>query len=122
FTSMPEYKNADRDALKYAVRFRKKDKDLAFFDAHEDYWRELNTYAMDAGQHWYDLGNYSKARMIFTRMTDYDPDNPGAWQMLALCQSKTRMLKEAELSMMKFHEALAKAEAEDPELRTLAKD
>ena len=122
YTSQDEWKRADREALKYAVRYRKKDKHDEFFKAHEDYWRELNTYAMDAGMSWLEQGNVSKARMIFNRMVGYDPGNPGAWQMLALCQSMNRQHREAEESMEKFHEALAAAEQKDPELRYLSSD
>ncbi len=122
FTSQPEYKNADREALKNAVKFRKKDKDMEYFNHHEDYWRELNTYAMDAGMNWFGSEKYSKARMIFSRMVGYDPHNPGAWQMLALCQSKINNQRGAAESMEKFHEALEVVKEEDPELRSLAED
>lgn len=119
FTSQDEYKKADREALKYAVKFRKKDKELEYFNNHEDYWMELNKYAMDAGMNHYEQGDYSKARMIFSRMVGYDPKNPGAWQMLALCQANGRMMRDAKESMEMFHKTLAAAEQEDAELNSL---
>ncbi len=122
FTSQEEYKKADRDALKYAVKYRKKDKDLAYFHVHEDYWRELNKYAMDMGMLWYDQGEYSKARQIFSRMVGYDPQNPGAWQMLALSQARGRMLRDAKESMATANELLEEVKAGDPDLGTLTKN
>jgi tetratricopeptide (TPR) repeat protein len=122
FTSQEEYRKADRDALKYAVKYRKKDKDLAYFHVHEDYWRELNKYAMDMGLMWYDQGEYSKARQIFSRMVGYDPQNPGAWQMLALTQAKARMLRDAKESMATAQELLETARSKDPDLGSLTKN
>jgi tetratricopeptide (TPR) repeat protein len=119
FTSQPEYKNADREALKYAVRYRKKDRDLEHLSAHEDFFRELNTHAMDAGMHWFEMEQYAKARMIFSRMVGYDPENPGAWQMLALCQTKSRNERDAAASMQRYQEVLATVQEEDPRLGRL---
>ncbi len=122
FNTDPDYKKADREALKYAVKFRKKDKENEHFSAHEDYWRELNSYAMESGMNWYEQEKYPKARMIFSRMVSYDPSNPGAWQMLALCQARSRMMRDAQESMQHALEAYEQVKAEDEDLRTLTED
>lgn len=105
FYSQHEYRFAERDALKYAVRFRKKDKDMAYFNNYEDYWMELNTKAMESGINHYQLGEYSKARRVFDRMVAYMPENAGAWRMLALCQERMNMLRDAEESRKEFAKA-----------------
>lgn len=106
YTSQHEYRNADRDALKYAVRFRKKDKTGEHFHHHEDYWAELNTVAMEAAINHYEAGDHTKAKRIFDRMVGYMPENPGAWRMRALCQEKARQLREAQESHKGFAEAM----------------
>ena len=49
---------------------------------------------------------YSKAKSQFQRMTRYNPENPGAWAMLALTQKKMKAARDAKESTEKFHEAL----------------
>lgn len=105
YTSDPEFKNAHRDALKYAEKFRKKDKQNAYFANYEDYWSELNTSAMGAGLAHLDLEEFSKAKREFDRMTGYQPENAGAWQLLALAQLKMRLAREAKESMAAFNKA-----------------
>ena len=107
YTSQPDYKYAERDALKYAVKYRKKDKNLEFFNNYEDYWAELNTVAMDGGFYYMDTQGYSKAKRQFQRMVGYDPMNAGAWQMLALSQFKMNLQRDATESLKHYDEALA---------------
>ena len=99
YTSQHEYRFADREALKYAVRFRKKDKEDAFVHNYEDYWMSLNTQAMEMAGHHMDMGDHSKARRIYARMVGYMPENPGAWQMLALSQIHLRMHRDVAETM-----------------------
>jgi len=113
-----EYRFADRDALKYAVRFRKKDKDLEYFNNYEDFWMELNTKAMESGINHYQMGDYSKARRIFDRMVAYQPENAGAWRLRALCQERMRLVRDAELSRKEF----AKAYEAIPDIQRLPAD
>lgn len=101
-----EYRFAERDALKYAVRFRKKDKDLAYSNNYEDFWMELNTKAMESGMNHYQMGEYGKARRIFDRMAAYMPENAGAWRLRALCQERMNMKRDAEESRKAFAKAL----------------
>jgi tetratricopeptide (TPR) repeat protein len=105
YTSQREWRRADRDALRYAKRFRKKDKHLEFFHEYEDYWEELNTMAMETGLMYLEMGDDSKARRRFDAMVDYYPENPGAWQMLALAQQKLNLYRDAKESMERFHVA-----------------
>jgi len=108
YQEMDEYKKADRDALKWAEKYRKKDKNLEFFNNYEDYWSELNTMAQETGMNYYEAGpkEMSKARRYFDSMTSYYPENPGAWLMLALTQYNSNMAKDADESLVKYKEAL----------------
>lgn len=103
----PEYRHAERDALKFAVRFRKKDKHNEFFPNYEDFFMALNERAMESGLNHYEMGHFSKARRIFDRMVDYMPENAGAWRMKALCEEHLRLHRDAEESLEGFQQAYA---------------
>jgi hypothetical protein len=108
YQEMEDYKKADRDALKWAEKYRKKDKDKEFFDNYADYWSELNTMAQESGLNDYESGakGMSKARHQFDAMTGYYPENPGAWLMLALTQYNTNLAKDGDESVKKYKEAV----------------
>lgn len=103
-----DYPKASVDAMKYAVKFRKKDKTNEYFRNYEDYWTELNTMAQESGEnHLDDPKGLSKARQTFTYMTQYNPENPGAWLMLAVAQYRNNLAKEGDLSVKEFQKAYA---------------
>jgi tetratricopeptide (TPR) repeat protein len=107
YTSQRDYRFADRDALKYAALYRKKDKKKEYFDRFEDYWSELNTYAMGSGIAFFEMGDYSKARRVFDRRVVYMPENAGAWRMRALCQERLNLKRDATESLKMFDVAYA---------------
>ena len=114
-----DYPRASRDAVKWAEKYRKKDKEKEFFGNYEDYWAELNTVSYQAGENFLDdPKGISKAKQIFDGMTGYYPENPGAWLMLAMAQYKGNLVKEGDLSMKEFDKALAEA----GDVSTLPKD
>jgi hypothetical protein len=105
-----DYPKAGREALKWAEKYRKKDKDLEFFKNYEDYWMSLNTAAMEEGENLMDdPKGLSKAKQVWTSMTVYYPENPGPWLMLALTQYQTNMAKEGDLSVKQFEKAVENA-------------
>jgi tetratricopeptide (TPR) repeat protein len=118
YTTQPEYKWVERDALKYAMRFRKKDKNNEFFPGYDEYFSRLNTVAMESALVHFELEEYSKARRIFQRMTRYHPENPGAWHMLALCQIRSNQQRDAEVSLRHYREALDQV----PDISRMPKD
>ena len=111
YQEMDDYKKADRDALKWAEKYRRKDKDKEFFDKYGDYWGELNTMAQESGLNFYESGakGMTKARHQFEAMTGYYPEDPGPWLMLALTEYQSNMQKEGDDSMKKYQAALAAA-------------
>ena len=106
YQEMDAYKHADREALKWAAKYRRKDKNLEFFANYEDYWSELNTVAQEVGLNYLDQKAYSKAKSQFERMTRYNPENAGAWQMLALAQSRMNAKRDSKESLTEFRKAL----------------
>ena len=107
FRAMEEYKKCDKDAVKYAEKYRKKDKNKEFFDNYADFWSELNLMAQEAGINAYeDPKGLSKAKQWFDGMTNYYPENPGPWIMLALTMYKGNLMKEGDAAIAKFQPAL----------------
>ncbi|MDX9750913.1 MAG: hypothetical protein RBT71_07510 [Flavobacteriales bacterium] len=114
-----DYPKAGRDALKWAEKYRRKDKNLEFFRNYEDYWISLNTYALDEGElQLDDPKGTTRARQAFTSMTKYYPENPGPWLLLAVAQHKANMAREADTSIAGFEKAMAEA----GDINTLSQD
>jgi hypothetical protein len=110
YRSMEEYKKCDKDAVKYAEKYRKKDKNKEFFDNYADFWSDLNTMAGEAGVNAYeDPKGLTKAKQWFDGMTGYYPENPGPWLMLGLVLYKSNLTKEADAAIAKFQPALEAA-------------
>jgi len=107
---LADYPKASREALKWAEKYRRKDKDLEYFKEYEDFWASLNKAAVDEGEN--ELDNpkgLSRARQVFLSMTKYYPENPGPWLLLAVCQHKANLAREAEVSIKEFDKALQAA-------------
>jgi hypothetical protein len=105
-----EFPKAGKEALKYAEKFRKKDKEKEFFANYEDYWANLNTTAMQEGEALMDdPKGLSKAKQVWSSMTVYYPENPGPWLMLAITQYKANAAKEGDLSVKEFDKRIAEA-------------
>jgi hypothetical protein len=105
-----DYPKAARDAMKWAEKYRRKDKDLEFWRNYEDYWMSLNIQALDEGENGLDdPKGLSRARQTFTSMTKYHPENPGPWLLLAISQYKANLAKDADLSVKEFDKAFAAA-------------
>lgn len=105
-----DYPKASRDAMKWAEKYRRKDKDREFWSNYEDYWMSLNTKALDEGENALDdPKGATRARQTFTSMTKYHPENPGPWLLLAVTQYKGNLAKDGDISVKEFDKALAAA-------------
>lgn len=105
-----DYPKASRDAIKWAEKYRKKDKELEFFHNYDDYWADLNTMAMEEGENMLDdPKGLSKAKYMFDGMTAYCPENPGAWLMLAIAHYKKNMAKEGDMAIAEYDKVIAAA-------------
>ncbi len=105
-----DYPKASRDAMKWAEKYRRKDKDLEFWSNYGDYWMSLNAQALDEGENALDdPKGATRARQTFTSMTKYHPENPGPWLLLAITQYTSNLAKDGDLSKQAFDKALAAA-------------
>jgi hypothetical protein len=104
------YPKAAREAMKWAEKYRRKDKDREYWNNYEDYWMSLNTKALEEGENAMDdPKGASRARQVFTSMTKYHPENPGPWLLLAITQYKSNLAKDGDLSVKEFDKVLAAA-------------
>lgn len=102
-----DYPKAFRNALKYAEKFRKKDKNLEFFNNYEDFWSELNAKCAEVAENFMDEQKWSKAKRYYDYMTSYQPENPGAWLLYSLSLKKYNDVRAAEEAMKSFDKAYA---------------
>ncbi len=105
-----DYPKAAREALKWAEKYRRKDKELEFFHNYEDYWMSLNSAALEEGENLLDdPKGVSRARQVFTSMTKYYPENPGPWLLLAVAQYRANLAREGDVNVKEFDKALKAA-------------
>lgn len=105
-----DYPKASRDAMKWAEKYRRKDKEREFWSNYDDYWMSLNSRALDEGENALDdPKGATRARQTFTSMTKYHPENPGPWLLLAVTQYRSNLAKDGDLSVKAFDKALAEA-------------
>lgn len=93
------YPRAQQSALKYAAKFRKKDKNLEYFDDHLDYLSELRETVIEDAENMLDSEKtIKKSHKIYKYLTQIDPNDGSAWLMRAYCEVKLRMVTEADKS------------------------
>lgn len=83
-----DYPKAFRDALKFAAKWRKKDKQSQFVYDNKDYISELREGCMEVAEGYLEDGAYSKSKRYYKYMTQFDPDCPGSWLMYAYSLKK----------------------------------
>jgi len=76
-----DYPKAFKDAMKYAAKWRKKDKEGAYVYDNKDYISDLRDAGMDVAEGYLEDGSFSKAKSYYKYMTQFDPDCPGSWLM-----------------------------------------
>jgi hypothetical protein len=97
---------AFRDALKWASKYRRKDKQGELFDENDLYFRELKESALIEANGLISDQKYSRAKRYFDSICDFDPTDPGAWLMLGICKVEIRNVREAEMDFQKAGEVL----------------
>lgn len=99
---MEQFPKALRDAMKYAVKFRKKDDKFKkknpesdFLSEYEDYFTDLRKTMIEAAEGDFDGEAYTKALKYYKYLTGMDPNDHAAWFMKGLCEMKNRASSEA---------------------------
>jgi hypothetical protein len=97
---MEDYPRAQYDALKYVIKFRKKDKNLEYWDDHQDFISELRTTVIEDAENMLEsTKTIKKSHKIYKSLTAIDPNDGAAWLMRGYCELKLRMVTEADKSL-----------------------
>lgn len=91
-----DYPKAFKESLKYAAKYRKKDKDSAFYREFSDFFSELREAAMVDAE--VEMGNekWTRATGIYKYLVKIDERDPGAQLMMAYCELMDGNSRDAE--------------------------
>lgn len=101
-----------RDALKWASKYRRKDKEGNIYDDNDFYFNELKKSAIEEAGGLMSDQKYSRAKRYYDGITDFDPTDAGAWLMLGYCQLQMRSMQEAKLTYQEAGKAMYTANLE----------
>lgn len=95
-----DYPRAQQYALKYIVKFRKKDKNKEYWDDHQDFISEVRATVIEDAENMLDSEKtIKKSFKIYKYLTQVDPTDGTAWLMKGYCELKLRMVTEADKSL-----------------------
>lgn len=93
---------AFKEAVKYAVKHRKKDKQNVFYEEYSEYFDELRERSISDAFGYVGSEKYTKAKGFYKNLTKLDVSDAGAWIFKACMEHKSKSTREALLS---FEEA-----------------
>jgi len=99
-----DYPKAFDSALKYAAKYRTKDKGSDYVDSNRDYIDDIRAGAMEVGENYAEDENWSKAKRYYKYITKFDPQDPGAWLMRGYSELKGNDRSGAKLSLAKYND------------------
>lgn len=89
---------AFRNAMKWAAKYRRKDKEGILYYDNDMYFQELKKSAINEAAGLMSDEKYSRAKRYYDGICDFDPEDAGAWLMLGYCQLKIRNVTEAKMN------------------------
>lgn len=95
-----EFKNARREALSYAAKYKKKDKNGTFTVEAEEFFAEMKPVLYEEAMNDFDAENYKKQGTVMKKVTEFDPNFVGGYLGVGLnfygSQNKTEGKKMVE--------------------------
>lgn len=116
-----DYPRAFKNSMKYAAKWRKKDKTGAFVYDNKDYIADLREAGMEEAEGYVEDGNFSKAKSLYKYMTKFDPDCPGSWLMYAYTLKKVNDYSGHDQAMENFNTKLGDIDRLSSEQQRLLK-
>lgn len=119
-----KYPKAFKEAMKYAGKFVKKDKESLYIDEAQDYFAELRATAMEEAENQLINEKYTKAKGMYKYMCNLDKEDPGAKVYMSFAMFKMRSLREAQTFLTEAITTLEKRSVEEltTEQQTLLKN
>ena len=106
------YPRAFRDGVKYAVKFRKKDKESEFIEENGEYIDILKIQTFELADSYYQTEKYSKAKIYYKYLTGMDPNDWGSWFLKGVTESRLNMRSDSEISFKTAIDGLASVNEE----------
>ena len=87
-----------KNALKYAGKFVKKDKEQEYIFEEQEYIEELRKETIIAAETEMDNGKFTKAKSYYKYLTTLDKEDPGAWMMYGTVYLTLKARRDADKS------------------------
>lgn len=94
-----EFPRAFKDAVKYCVKYRKKDKSGFYVADNAEYIDDLKRQTFEVADNYHQSGKISKAKSYYKYLVGMDPSDWGSWLLKGVSESELNMKAEAKLSI-----------------------
>lgn len=89
------YVKAESDALNYAVKYKKKDKNGTYKQDADLFFSEMKKTYFEQTENFYEAANYKKTMAIVKKVVQFDDQSPGAWIIKGICEFEAKNKAEA---------------------------
>lgn len=97
-TLKDKYPKAGKEAIKYLVKFVKKDKESEFVAEFYDYISEVRVSVIAEAEQESDNEKFTRSKGLYKYLTDIDNEDPGAWMMRGYSEYKMKSKKDSQNS------------------------
>lgn len=94
-----KHPSAFKNALKYAYKYRQKDKNLTYWDRYENYFAALKDSANRLAQYYIGQEDFRKASSVYKYTNRFDPEDPIVQIWWGLSDIKARNIGEGERNL-----------------------
>lgn len=94
-----EYPRAFKDAVKYCVKYRKKDASGFYVADNAEYIDNLKILTFEVADNYYQIGKISKAKSYFKYLVGMDPNDWGAWLLKGVSEARLNMTADSKNSI-----------------------
>ena len=108
-----EFPRAFKDAIKYCVKYRKKDVSGFYVADNVEYIDKLKIQTFETADNYYQIGKVSKSKSYFKYLVGMDPNDWGAWLLKGVAEARLNMTSDAKISFETAVNGLEKTESID---------
>ena len=108
-----EFPRAFKDAVKYCVKYRKKDASGFYVADNVEYIDILKTQTFEVADNYYQIGKVSKAKSYFKYLVGMDPNDWGAWLLKGTAEAQLNMASDSKNSIETAVNGLERTESID---------
>ncbi len=88
-----------KQSLKYAAKFRSKDKEDTYFAEYQEFLDQLREGAVQEADPSMDQGKYTGAKLYYKYLVKLDESDPGAWTLQGYVELRLKAKKESAASL-----------------------